>query len=265
MGRTSGCQTSASGADLTLSFPACVPPGVTHLEFQRPQNFEYKSGQWVRIACLALGTNEYHPFTLTSAPHEETLSLHIRAVGPWTIRLRETYSPSKNKDSAMYPKVRITGKFASGPVPSVRSLAFLCQAPGWERAMVPKGRLGHSGPSFCPSELGRAGFTSSFPSLGSCSSMDHLEKATKSGISLRCQCWWEGALGLPPLHPSSKTWSSSHQSTATCIVKRWVPFPQSLEKTSNLYPHITTTQAPGPWALQKLLTSAVHIPSLKAQ
>uniref|UniRef100_A0A8C3JAD8 NAD(P)H oxidase (H2O2-forming) n=1 Tax=Calidris pygmaea TaxID=425635 RepID=A0A8C3JAD8_9CHAR len=70
-----------------------LPSGVTHLRFQRPQDFDYKSGQWVRIACVALGTTEYHPFTLTSAPHEDTLSLHIRAVGPWTTRLRELYSP----------------------------------------------------------------------------------------------------------------------------------------------------------------------------
>ncbi|TNN87094.1 Dual oxidase 2 [Liparis tanakae] len=57
-----------------------LPSGVTHLEFKRPQGFVYRSGQWVRIACLMLDTDEYHPFTLTSAPHEETLSLHIRAL-----------------------------------------------------------------------------------------------------------------------------------------------------------------------------------------
>uniref|UniRef100_A0A7N4PVB5 NAD(P)H oxidase (H2O2-forming) n=1 Tax=Sarcophilus harrisii TaxID=9305 RepID=A0A7N4PVB5_SARHA len=82
-----------------------LPSGVTHLKFQRPQGFEYKSGQWVRIACLALGTTEYHPFTLTSAPHEDTLSLHIRAVGPWTTRLREIYSPQPGSSSIKYPKI----------------------------------------------------------------------------------------------------------------------------------------------------------------
>ncbi|XP_036699441.1 dual oxidase 2 isoform X3 [Balaenoptera musculus] len=88
--------------------------GVTHLEFQRPQGFEYKSGQWVRIACLALGTNEYHPFTLTSAPHEDTLSLHIRAVGPWTTRLREIYSPPTGDSCAKHPKLYLDGPFGEG-------------------------------------------------------------------------------------------------------------------------------------------------------
>ncbi|KAF4017493.1 hypothetical protein G4228_008987 [Cervus hanglu yarkandensis] len=91
-----------------------LPSGVTHLEFQRPQGFEYKSGQWVRIACLALGTTEYHPFTLTSAPHEETLSLHIRAAGPWTTRLREIYSPPTGDSCAKYPKLYLDGPFGEG-------------------------------------------------------------------------------------------------------------------------------------------------------
>lgn len=80
---------------------------MTYLEFKRPQGFVYRSGQWLRIACLELGTDEYHPFTLTSAPHEETLSLHIRAVGPWTSKLREVYTPEKLQEIKGYPKVRM--------------------------------------------------------------------------------------------------------------------------------------------------------------
>lgn len=40
------------------------PSSVTHLEFKKPPNFDYKSGQWMRIACLELNSNEYHPFTI---------------------------------------------------------------------------------------------------------------------------------------------------------------------------------------------------------
>ncbi|NXT03436.1 DUOX2 oxidase, partial [Jacana jacana] len=91
-----------------------LPSGVTHLRFQRPQDFDYKSGQWVRIACVALGTTEYHPFTLTSAPHEDTLSLHIRAVGPWTTRLRELYSPESLALLGKLPKLYLDGPFGEG-------------------------------------------------------------------------------------------------------------------------------------------------------
>ncbi|NWI18868.1 DUOX2 oxidase, partial [Crypturellus soui] len=94
----------------------CFPhhPGVTYLRFQRPHDFDYKSGQWVRIACVALGTTEYHPFTLTSAPHEDTLSLHIRAVGPWTTRLRELYSPESLATIGKMPKLYLDGPFGEG-------------------------------------------------------------------------------------------------------------------------------------------------------
>ncbi|XP_075753583.1 dual oxidase 2 isoform X2 [Pelodiscus sinensis] len=91
-----------------------LPSGVTYLKFQRPQDFDYKSGQWVRIACLSLGTNEYHPFTLTSAPHEDVLSLHIRAAGPWTTRLRELYSPESVAEIGRYPKLYLDGPFGEG-------------------------------------------------------------------------------------------------------------------------------------------------------
>ncbi|XP_041034593.1 dual oxidase 1-like isoform X1 [Carcharodon carcharias] len=91
-----------------------LPSGVTHLEFKRPKDFDYKSGQWVRIASLILGTNEYHPFTLTSAPHEDTLSLHIRAVGPWTIRLREIYSRESILALGRNPKIYLDGPFGEG-------------------------------------------------------------------------------------------------------------------------------------------------------
>ena len=77
---------------------------ITFIEFKRPPRFEYKSGQWVRIACRSQGQNEYHPFTLTSAPHEDTLSLHIRAVGPWTHAFRSSFDQDCLKESP-YPKV----------------------------------------------------------------------------------------------------------------------------------------------------------------
>lgn len=90
-----------------------LPSDVTMLEFRKPHNFEYKSGQWVRIASLLQGESEYHPFTLSSAPHEENLTLHIRAVGPWTMNLRSTYDPSNVKQHAL-PKIYLDGPYGEG-------------------------------------------------------------------------------------------------------------------------------------------------------
>ncbi|XP_053408593.1 dual oxidase-like isoform X3 [Mercenaria mercenaria] len=86
---------------------------ITFIEFKRPPRFEYKSGQWVRIACSSQGQNEYHPFTLTSAPHEDTLSLHIRAVGPWTHAFRSLFDQDCLKESP-YPKLFLDGPYGAG-------------------------------------------------------------------------------------------------------------------------------------------------------
>ena len=89
------------------------PSDVTHLEFKKPPNFDYKSGQWMRIACLELNNNEYHPFTIASAPHEKTLSMFIRAVGPFTKNLRQIYD-SNSLNGRPYPKLYLDGPYGEG-------------------------------------------------------------------------------------------------------------------------------------------------------
>ncbi|KAK7489239.1 hypothetical protein BaRGS_00019491 [Batillaria attramentaria] len=104
---------SRSKIEISVKQAVLLPSGVTQLVFKKPLNFEYKSGQWVRIACLKLASGEYHPFTLTSAPHEETLSLHIRAVGPWTNNIRRVYDQSLHPDRPL-PKLYLDGPFGEG-------------------------------------------------------------------------------------------------------------------------------------------------------
>lgn len=90
-----------------------LQPGVTKLEFKRPNNFEYKSGQWVKIACLGLNASEFHPFTLSSSPDEENLTVHIRAVGPWTRAIRDVYDPNLIM-TAPLPKIHLDGPYGEG-------------------------------------------------------------------------------------------------------------------------------------------------------
>ncbi|XP_062502786.1 dual oxidase-like isoform X1 [Corticium candelabrum] len=99
---------SRSYIEISVIKAELLPSDVLSIVFKRPSNFDYKSGQWVRIACLGLSKNEYHPFTLTSAPHEEHLSVHVRAVGPWTNNLKNVYS------NVPYPRLFIDGPFGEG-------------------------------------------------------------------------------------------------------------------------------------------------------
>nr|XP_039267420.1 dual oxidase 1-like isoform X1 [Styela clava] len=104
---------SRSKVDTAVVKADPLPSDVLNLVFKRPTGFDYRSGQWVRIACLSLGTTEYHPFTLTSAPHEQHLSVHIRAVGPWTKNVRRIYQEARDQKLA-YPKLYLDGPFGEG-------------------------------------------------------------------------------------------------------------------------------------------------------
>ncbi|XP_059143544.1 dual oxidase 1-like [Physella acuta] len=106
--------TSRNKVEISVKSATPLPSGVLRLVFKRPATFNYKSGQWVRIACTELSETEYHPFTLTSAPHESHLSLHIRAVGPWTTNLRKIYSPGENEDLQKLPNLFLDGPFGEG-------------------------------------------------------------------------------------------------------------------------------------------------------
>ncbi len=100
-------------AELSVVRADILPSQVIGVYFKRPVAFDYKAGQWVKIASAAQNPGEFHSFTISSAPHEEFLSLHIRAVGPWTYNFRESYSPSVLQGKA-FPKVFIDGPFGEG-------------------------------------------------------------------------------------------------------------------------------------------------------
>ncbi|XP_058806177.1 dual oxidase isoform X1 [Phymastichus coffea] len=91
-----------------------LPSDVIKIKFYRPPNLKYLSGQWVRLACSAFRSNEFHSFTLTSAPHENFLSCHIKAQGPWTWKLRNYFDPCNYNPEQDRPKIRIEGPFGGG-------------------------------------------------------------------------------------------------------------------------------------------------------
>lgn len=90
-----------------------LPSDVIKIKFYRPPNLKYLSGQWIRLSCTAFRSQEMHSFTLTSAPHENYLSCHIKAQGPWTWKLRNYFDPC-NYNPEEQPKIRIEGPFGGG-------------------------------------------------------------------------------------------------------------------------------------------------------
>ncbi|CAH1257324.1 NOX5 [Branchiostoma lanceolatum] len=76
--------------DMFIREAVLLPYDTTHLVVSRPGNFRFRAGDYVYLNIPVLSGFEWHPFTISSAPEQtESLWFHIRAVGPWTKRLRE--------------------------------------------------------------------------------------------------------------------------------------------------------------------------------
>jgi NADPH oxidase len=96
------------------------PSKVLELRFQVP-GFNYKSGQYLFICFPHIFPHEWHPFTITSSPDEDFISLHIRVVGDWTGELWKTLVEGADKAEYLntptgpdgQPVIQIDGPFGT--------------------------------------------------------------------------------------------------------------------------------------------------------
>ncbi|CAJ1452401.1 unnamed protein product [Effrenium voratum] len=77
----------AQELNLSLKSVKLLPRDVIGLTFELPQGFAYQAGQYILLGWKG----EWHPFTLTSAPEENCISVHIRAPNTldWCSALRK--------------------------------------------------------------------------------------------------------------------------------------------------------------------------------
>ncbi|GFZ43808.1 hypothetical protein JCM24511_01528 [Saitozyma sp. JCM 24511] len=59
------------------------PSGAMELRFTKP-SFKYKAGQWLFLNVPEVSKFQWHPFTISSAPEDPFVSVHIRQVGDFT-------------------------------------------------------------------------------------------------------------------------------------------------------------------------------------
>ncbi|KAJ7470777.1 NADPH oxidase isoform 1 [Mycena latifolia] len=64
------------------------PSGAMELRIVKP-SFKYTPGQWLFIQVPEISRFQWHPFTITSAPKDPYVSVHIRQVGDFTHALGE--------------------------------------------------------------------------------------------------------------------------------------------------------------------------------
>ncbi|XVE56042.1 hypothetical protein DITRI_Ditri03aG0205400 [Diplodiscus trichospermus] len=105
---------------------AVYPGNVLSLQMSKPQGFKYKSGQYMFVNCSAVSPFEWHPFSITSAPGDDYLSVHIRTLGDWTRQLKAVFSevcqpPPAGKSGLLraegtntsFPKILIDGPYGA--------------------------------------------------------------------------------------------------------------------------------------------------------
>ncbi|KAE9610188.1 hypothetical protein Lal_00006596 [Lupinus albus] len=111
---------------------AVYPGNVLALNMSKPQGFTYKSGQYMFVNCAAVSPFEWHPFSITSAPDDDYLSVHIKIVGDWTRNLKTKFSQAcraplngqsgllraecmkgDNSSSSNLPKVMVDGPYGA--------------------------------------------------------------------------------------------------------------------------------------------------------
>ena len=59
------------------------PSNVVEIQIKKDRT-KTRAGQYIFLCCPEVSIWQYHPFTLTSAPEEDYISVHVRAVGNFT-------------------------------------------------------------------------------------------------------------------------------------------------------------------------------------
>ncbi|EGG13423.1 superoxide-generating NADPH oxidase flavocytochrome [Cavenderia fasciculata] len=85
----------ARSKQTTMLIMAKQHPSRTIELRMKTERFKYKPGQYLFLNCPTIARNEWHPFTITSAPEEDFVSCHINVVGNWTGKLSTLLNPDK--------------------------------------------------------------------------------------------------------------------------------------------------------------------------
>ncbi|KAB2576172.1 putative nadph oxidase isoform 2 protein [Lasiodiplodia theobromae] len=82
------------------------PSNVCEIQIKK-ENTKTQAGQYIFLCCPEVSVWQYHPFTLTSAPEEDYISIHVRCVGNFTRALAKALGCDfdkkevKEKDTAV--------------------------------------------------------------------------------------------------------------------------------------------------------------------
>lgn len=90
------------------------PSRVFELQIKR-RGFSAQPGQYIFLHCPRISRFEWHPFTITSAPHEDYFTVHIRRVGDWTESLAKLCHVDEGvfQEPWQMPRLAVDGPFGT--------------------------------------------------------------------------------------------------------------------------------------------------------
>eukprot|EP00511_Aplanochytrium_stocchinoi_P009489 CAMPEP_0204870182 /NCGR_PEP_ID=MMETSP1348-20121228/31753_1 /ASSEMBLY_ACC=CAM_ASM_000700 /TAXON_ID=215587 /ORGANISM="Aplanochytrium stocchinoi, Strain GSBS06" /LENGTH=487 /DNA_ID=CAMNT_0052023869 /DNA_START=104 /DNA_END=1564 /DNA_ORIENTATION=+ len=94
------CVTAAIFNEHKATFTV-LPADVMKVTFPKGNSWKYKPGQFVFICVPSLSIFQWHPFSISSSPADNTVSLHIRVLGGWTRALYKKIDESPEKSTIL--------------------------------------------------------------------------------------------------------------------------------------------------------------------
>lgn len=108
---------------------AIYPGNVLALHMTKPPGFKYRSGMYLFLQCPEISPFEWHPFSITSAPGDDCVSVHIRTAGDWTSAMTNLFTKImappvggksgllrveyNSKNDSKFPRLRIDGPYGA--------------------------------------------------------------------------------------------------------------------------------------------------------
>jgi respiratory burst oxidase len=88
-----------------------VDSDMSILRLEKPKHWRnyVQSGMYASLNIPSVSCAEWHPFTLTSAPHEEHISFAFKSVGDWTEGARDVLADAATEGDDSYPTVKVEG------------------------------------------------------------------------------------------------------------------------------------------------------------
>jgi predicted ferric reductase len=91
-----------------------LPGGMTRVDFTK-EDFEYKAGQFVYINFPDdIGTWQWHPFSISTAPYQQELCVHIRNVGDFTNQVYKLAKRYRKQEAKMQKQIKADAETPGG-------------------------------------------------------------------------------------------------------------------------------------------------------